>query len=80
MGSARMAESERQAITEALALIDETIERNGGEGSTQRGSAVYASFAKVDEAVVAVEEVMSIPGMAGVVPESLDRLRRHRAP
>ena len=69
-GSARTAESELQAITEALALIDETIERNGGEGSTQRGSAVYASFAKVDDAVVAVEEVMSIAGRAGIVPRA----------
>ena len=67
-GSARTAESELQAITEALALIDETIERNGGEGSTQRGSAVYASFAKVNDAVVAVEEVMSIAGRAGILP------------
>ena len=68
--SARMAESELQAITETLALIDETIERNGGEGSTQRGSAVYASFAKVDEAVVAVVEVMSISGRADILPKA----------
>ena len=65
-----LAESERQAITEALALIDETIERNGGEGSSQRGSAVYASFAKVNDAVVAVEEVMSIAGRAGILPKA----------
>ena len=68
--SARMAESERQAITEALALIDETIERKGGEASTQRGSAVYASFAKVDEAVVAIEDVMATVGKSGIVPRA----------
>ena len=69
-GSGRMDEIERQAVTEALALIDETIERSGGEGSTQRGAAVYASFANVDDAVVAVEDVMSVAAMAGVVPRA----------
>ncbi len=69
-GSGRMDEIERQAVTEALALIDETIERSGGEGSTQRGTAVYASFANVDDAVIAIEDVMSVAGMAGVVPRA----------
>jgi DNA-binding SARP family transcriptional activator/serine/threonine protein kinase len=68
-GSGRLAEGEREAITEALTLIDETVERNGGEGCTQRGSAVYATFAKVDEAVVAVDEVMSVTG-EGVLPRA----------
>ena len=69
-GSARLSESERQAITEGLALINETVKRSGGDGCTQRGSAVYASFANVNDAVGAVEEVMSTAGMAGVGPRA----------
>ena len=69
-GSARLAESEREAITEVLALIDETVQRYGGGGGIQRGSAVYASFVNVDEAVVAIEEVMSTAGRAGILPSA----------
>ena len=69
-GSARLSESERQAITEGLALINETVKRSGGDGCTQRGSAVYASFANVNDAVGAVQEVMSTAGMAGVGPRA----------
>ena len=68
-GSAPLDEIERQAMTEVLALIDETVGRNGGD-STQRGFAIYASFAKVDEAVVAIEEVMSTAGRAGNLPSA----------
>ncbi len=49
----------RESLSGALALVDAAMTRNRADTSTQRGSAIYASFLTVEEAVTTVEEVMA---------------------
>ncbi len=48
-----------QAMSEAIAA---SVERHRGEGFAQRGAAMYAAFASVDDAIAAVNEVIVAPG------------------
>jgi hypothetical protein len=46
-------------MTEAIAA---SVERHRGEGFAQRGAAMYAAFASVDDAIAAVNEAIVAPG------------------
>jgi DNA-binding SARP family transcriptional activator/WD40 repeat protein len=59
----------RDALTEWLALVDAAITRHGADASTQRGSAIYASFLTVEEAVITVQDVLS-GGTDGISPRA----------
>ena len=47
------------ALTGSLAMVDAAMMRHRADASTQRGSAIYASFPTVEEAVATVGEVIA---------------------
>ena len=57
------------ALTGSLAMVDAAMTRHGADASTQRGSAIYASFPTVEEAVATVGEVIAAPSH-GVSPRA----------
>jgi DNA-binding SARP family transcriptional activator len=57
-------------VAATISRINDAVERHGGLGPVQRGSALYATFTSVSEAVAAVEESMLDSSAAGLAPRA----------
>ena len=68
--SMRVGSRNLELLTETLALVDAAMIRHDVDTPTQRGSAVYASFATVDGAVATVEDVISTTTECSIVPRA----------
>jgi len=69
----RLDPTERGAMVEqVVGSVSAAVERHGGEGFAQRGSALYAAFAGIGDALAAATDAMVVSGSASRPRVALD--------